>query len=144
MRILYLLIFVFITTNNLHSNEIFETPTKDKPRYIYVCDFTSENDISLETMFYKVFAIGQVYTCKTYNDGKIYYETTKKIYDDNIEGNKIVNFSPTIQILDNLRKTQEEGIELIGKPAEWNLAAGIDSTIVMCGEIVEYFSEENF
>lgn len=131
-----------IWTDNI--NEIFETDTKDKVKYIYECDFTSENDISLETMFYKVFAIGKPYTCKTYNGGKIYYETTKRIYDNNIEGNKIVGYSQTVQILDNLRLTQKEGIELIGKSAEWNLAAGIDSTIIRCGEIVEYFAEENF
>ena len=111
-----------------------------KKIYVYVCEYNNKADVKMSNFFSFGYSAGKQYFRTIYFKDKIEYHCTKRTFKDEIDGNKIVNNFETIQIIDNIRKTNMYNVDLIGPYAQWNLGYKINDVYKDSKELCEYYN----
>jgi hypothetical protein len=76
-----------------YSLDGFNLPRTDK--FIYITKLQSAEDIVLAGIYKQVLTTGQPYYRKTYNKNFITYECMRNIYNEDIEGNPVIDYIET-------------------------------------------------
>jgi len=121
-----------------YSLDGFNLPRTDK--FIYITKLQSAEDIVLAGIYKQVLATGQPYYRKTYNKNFITYECMRNIYNEDIEGNPVIDYIETTQISDNLNVTKLNGIDLIGKFSQWQENTTLETIYTQCMELKEFYN----
>ena len=111
-----------------------------KKIYVYICDYGNKADEKMSDFFTFGYSVGKPYFRTIYYKDKIEYHCMKKVFDDKIDNNKIINELESVQIIDNLRKNNLYNIDLIGPYAQWNLGYNIEHAFNDANELCEYYN----
>lgn len=95
----------------------FETIEKN----FYICGISNKNDEQLSRKYNYIYSICSSYSKKTYNEGYIVYEITKKPVTKFIDGNEIIEkVSLHSQIKNNVAISSHKNIQFVGRRAQWD------------------------
>ena len=123
---------------NNNSLEGFDLPYND--RFIYVCSLESHEDKTLSKLYKQVLVTGKPYYKKTYMKDNIIIESMRNIYQKDIEGNTIINYTESTQISDNLNINKCMGIDLVGKFSEWNENTTLETIYFRAKQLQEFYN----
>jgi len=70
----------------------------------------------------------------------IIIESMRNIYQKDIEGNTIINYTESTQISDNLNINKCMGIDLVGKFSEWNENTTLETIYFRAKQLQEFYN----
>ena len=116
-------------------------PLHDK--YVYICENESQFDQDMTHLTYHISYTGKPYFKKTYHNNKIIYESTRQIFQKDIEGNAVLYSRKTKLMKDNLNLNKVCGIDLIGRLSQCYESLILKDVILRAKKLMEkYFDEE--
>tara|TARA_R100001015_G_C4633938_1_gene199583 strand:- start:2453 stop:3310 length:858 start_codon:yes stop_codon:yes gene_type:complete len=108
--------------------------------YQYICKHSEVDGIN--QIFDVVYSIGKPYYRKIYSGENVIYSAMRKIYDKTVDDNTVLESSPTIQIVDNLRLNSFKKFDLLGVYSQWDLGMSLGKVLMRCNELREYYIDD--